>query len=168
MASYQGTVNTNGTYATDYQPIQVVTVFFDQDLQDEIAKLEPYASNTSARTRNQDDYLYTILTNGDYDPHMRYALKGDDVSKGIIGWIRIPVDLGNRQRDIRAAGTVGIPNNGGRRPISTAAPQTIDATEAGSAAVTAASSGYSSSKHNALMMALSLAALSWALLAACS
>ncbi|NJR42298.1 MAG: hypothetical protein HC767_06205 [Akkermansiaceae bacterium] len=39
-----------------------------------------------------------------------------------MGWLLIGVDVVTHPQDIRAAGTLGIPNNGGARPINSANP----------------------------------------------
>jgi hypothetical protein len=117
LASDQGTTLSNFTYSTDYIPLLVLQLFFDQTLLDDINEVEPYSSNTTPRTPNEVDYLYQVMTNNQvFDPHLNYALRGTNISEGIVAWLRIGIDLQQRAQDVYATGTLGIPNNAGPRP----------------------------------------------------
>lgn len=123
LASHRGYINSgNQTYSTDYIPLQTGQIFFDADLLEAVNSVEPYASNSANRTLNDVDYIYEVSTNRDFDPVLKYAYQGANISEGILGWLRIGVDLGFQPQDIRAAGTLGVLNNGGPRPLPTEAP----------------------------------------------
>ena len=115
LASHQGTLSTNSSYSTDYLPLQTLQIFFDEALLQEVNTVEPYSS-ISNHTTNIDDYLYSILTLKSFDPHMNYAYKGVDISSGIVGWMRVGIDLAVHGPTVTAEGTLGIPNNRGQRP----------------------------------------------------
>ena len=114
LASHQGSLATNSTYSTDYIPLQALQVFFDEALLQEVNAVEPYVSVRN-HTTNIDDYLYSILILKSFDPHLKYAYKGENITDGVVGWLRIGIDLAVSS-EVVAEGTLGIPNNGGPRP----------------------------------------------------
>lgn len=67
-------------------------IFFDQDLQALVEATRPYTLNKQALTTNAEDGILAIEASSS-DPVMRYILLGNAVSDGVLGWIRVGVDL---------------------------------------------------------------------------
>lgn len=83
-------VNDNNTL-TGFGASHVGQIFFDQTLQGEVEKVEPYASNDQPLTTNEEDNILAGEADS-ADPMMRYVQLGDNISDGILGWISLGID----------------------------------------------------------------------------
>ncbi|KAI0971532.1 Intradiol ring-cleavage dioxygenase [Xylaria arbuscula] len=85
------TLHSNGTvYAGNV--VSTGQLFFDEPLSEQIMALEPYASHSQInRTLNSVDSVFA--ESGNYNPVMSIVpADGEDVTKGVIGYITIGVD----------------------------------------------------------------------------
>ncbi|KAH8652312.1 Intradiol ring-cleavage dioxygenase [Xylariales sp. PMI_506] len=87
MAHIGATQLANGTIGGGHIA-QVGQLFLDQSLNEEIALVAPYSTNTQPFTRNVQD---GIMANeaGTSDPVLNYVYVGDDVSEGLFGWASV-------------------------------------------------------------------------------
>lgn len=87
-------------------------LFFDDDLTDKIATLDPYVGRTIARTRNDDD---GVLAGGLNEPGFfldMTPVDSDDLTKGFTGVVTLGIDpTAISQED----GPGGMPSQGGPR-----------------------------------------------------
>ncbi|PWY95355.1 protocatechuate 3,4-dioxygenase beta subunit [Aspergillus sclerotioniger CBS 115572] len=83
----------NGTLASG-KTVSTGQVFFGEDLEREIMALEPYASVTKVeRLTNQFDNTYNNENTGGYNALVSVVpMDGEDVTKGMIGFVTIGVD----------------------------------------------------------------------------
>ncbi|KAB2577943.1 putative protocatechuate -dioxygenase beta subunit protein [Lasiodiplodia theobromae] len=86
-------VRANGTVASS-DTISTGQVFAAEDLTQQIVALEPYNSHTGInRTTNAVDSIYSEETKNGFDPVLSIVpLDGEDVTKGMVGYITIGVD----------------------------------------------------------------------------
>lgn len=66
-------------------------VYFDQDLISRVEAVEPYVSNAQALTTNSEDHL--LAQENGADPFVQYALLGDTVADGVLGWITFGINV---------------------------------------------------------------------------
>ena len=78
-------------------------IFFDQDLLTRVGTTSPYNTNTQTLTTNDDDFILAQEA-ADTDPFVDYLQLTDDITDGILAWIRIGMDL-TEDEDITAAAT---------------------------------------------------------------
>lgn len=107
---YNGDTNITLSNQTSSSPssssnTHVGQILFDQDLQTLVEANEPYTLNLQALTTNIEDGILAIEASSS-DPMMRYVLLGNTVSDGVLGWIRVGVDLMN-SRTAREDGVCG-------------------------------------------------------------
>jgi len=94
--SNETTARTNGTIIdasnnfTTYASHTGQT-FFDQDLITKVNELDPYTGDTIAIVENAVDRVL-LEEAANVDPIYDYTLLGDDLSDGILAWIRIGID----------------------------------------------------------------------------
>ena len=86
----QTTVNDNNTLS-GLVASHIGQLFFDQALQREVEKLEPYASNDQPLTANDEDSILAGEADSS-DPMVRYVQLGSNIADGILGWISIGID----------------------------------------------------------------------------
>jgi hypothetical protein len=70
-------------------------IFFDQSLNDEVAKLPPYNTNTLFKTSNKNDMIMATGTAGNADNVVNYVLLGNKLEDGIFAWINFGIDTTN-------------------------------------------------------------------------
>ncbi|KAL4910575.1 hypothetical protein BDW74DRAFT_315 [Aspergillus multicolor] len=87
------TTRTNGTIVTS-NTVSTGQLYFTEELEQQIMALEPYASHTQInRTTNADDTVYFQDTVGGFNPVISVVpVDGEDVSKGMIGYVTLGVD----------------------------------------------------------------------------
>lgn len=90
------TLHDNGT-VTSGNLISTGQVYFDENLEQQIMALEPYASHTEInRTTNDVDSVYSQDTEGGYNPVFSVvAADGENVENGMVGYITVGVDTTN-------------------------------------------------------------------------
>ncbi|KAI9923723.1 hypothetical protein ASPWEDRAFT_120956 [Aspergillus wentii DTO 134E9] len=83
----------NGTIAKG-KTVSTGQLYFDEALEKKIMALEPYVSHTEInRTTNAADSVYSQDTEGGYNPVISVVpIDGEDVTKGMVGYITIGVD----------------------------------------------------------------------------
>ncbi|RDW94217.1 intradiol ring-cleavage dioxygenase [Aspergillus mulundensis] len=87
------TARANGTIVTG-DTVSTGQLYFAEELEAQIMALEPYASHTQInRTTNADDSVYFQDTDGGFNPVISVVpVDGEDVSKGMIGYVTLGVD----------------------------------------------------------------------------
>ncbi|KAJ5923555.1 Intradiol ring-cleavage dioxygenase core [Penicillium verhagenii] len=87
------TIRGNGTMAYG-NTVSTGQIYFDEDLEEKIMALEPYASHTEInRTTNVQDTVYGDDTDNGYNPVISVVpIDGNDLSKGMVGYITVGVD----------------------------------------------------------------------------
>ncbi|KAH7090999.1 aromatic compound dioxygenase [Auriculariales sp. MPI-PUGE-AT-0066] len=90
------TVADNGTFISHSGTLHHTgQLFFEQDLIESVAKLEPYASNALSyanATTNDQDGIYPYSTYGGYNPNLETSLLGDTLEDGLLGEIIITIN----------------------------------------------------------------------------
>lgn len=86
-------LRSNGTISSG-DIVSAGQIYFDEDLEEQIMALEPYSQHTQInRTTNAEDSIFSDGFAGGYDPVVSIvAADGEDVTKGMIGYITIGVD----------------------------------------------------------------------------
>jgi len=92
LATAEATVLPNKTF-TGGTARHIGQLYFDQDLIDEVEKLEPYVSNEQDLTTNSRDGIAPDQATEEYDPFLNYVLLGDKLEDGLLMWITIGLDL---------------------------------------------------------------------------
>lgn len=77
-------------------------MFFDQSLQAEVERNQPYSTNAQSLIKNADDAVLATEARSS-DPMMEYVLLGEQVTDGILGWISIGINATD-SRQVRAWG----------------------------------------------------------------
>ncbi|KAL4946412.1 hypothetical protein BDV06DRAFT_234017 [Aspergillus oleicola] len=87
------TLRGNGTISTS-NTVSTGQMYFNEDLEAKIMALEPYASHTEIeRTTNAKDTVYFQDTENGFNPVISVVpVDGNDVTKGMIGYITLGVD----------------------------------------------------------------------------
>lgn len=82
------TLHPNGTLDSG-NLVNTGQVYFDEDLEEQIMALEPYASHTTInRTTNSEDTVIADDSENGYDPIFEVvAVDGENVENGMIGFI---------------------------------------------------------------------------------
>ena len=89
-----GSVLANGTYVTgNGSTSHVGQLFFDTVLRDAVEATSPYNTNTQAVTTNDDDQWAPAAASASYDPYPDWAYLGDDITDGLLMWIRYATRL---------------------------------------------------------------------------
>lgn len=83
----------NGTIITGNK-VSTGQLYFDEALEEKIMALEPHASHTQInRTTNAEDTVFPYDTAGGFNPVINVIpIDGEDVTKGMIGYITLGVD----------------------------------------------------------------------------
>lgn len=86
-------LRSNGTISSG-DIVSAGQLYFDEDLEEKIMALEPYAQHTQInRTLNSEDSIFSDGFAGGYDPVISIVpADGEDVTNGMIGYITIGVD----------------------------------------------------------------------------
>lgn len=86
-------LRSNGTLSSG-DIVSAGQLYFDEDLEEQIMALEPYASHTQInRTTNAEDNLFSFGMDGDYNPVVSVVpIDGEDLTKGMIGYITMGVN----------------------------------------------------------------------------
>ncbi|KAB8209521.1 intradioldioxygenaselike [Aspergillus parasiticus SU-1] len=86
-------VRGNGTIVSG-NTVSTGQLYFDEALSQKVMSLEPYASHTQInRTTNAQDTIFPEGTDGGFNPVISVVpADGEDISKGMIGYITIGVD----------------------------------------------------------------------------
>ena len=94
QAHTEWTLRSNGTLVSG-NTRSTGQLFFDEELSQQIMALEPYASHTQIeRTTNDVDSIYSGETVNGWNPVVQVeALDGEDVTKGMVGYITLGVNL---------------------------------------------------------------------------
>lgn len=87
IAQQNGTVYDNGTYSGGTIS-HVGQLFFDESLKSAVYDTYPYTTNTQSYTTNDDDMWAPDQADNNYDPIPDYAYLGEDISDGLLMWIR--------------------------------------------------------------------------------
>jgi hypothetical protein len=91
-------------------------LFFDQDLVDEMTKLEPYTKNKSPRMFNKNDMIMAFGSKDGSDPVVEYIPLSNKLDDGVFAWINFGIDS-TATRSVRAAAncyeTGCVPNTKG-------------------------------------------------------
>lgn len=87
IAQQNGTVWDNGTYSGGTIS-HVGQLFFDESLKSAVYDTYPYNTNTQSYTTNDDDMWAPDQADNNYDPIPDYAYLGEDISDGLLMWIR--------------------------------------------------------------------------------
>lgn len=87
------TLHSNGTVSSG-NIVSTGQLYFEENLEQQIMALEPYASHTQInRTTNADDSVFDQDTEGGYNPVISVvAIDGENVENGMVGYITIGVD----------------------------------------------------------------------------
>lgn len=87
------TIRGNGTMAYG-NTVSTGQIYFDEQLEKKIMALEPYVSHTEInRTTNAQDSVFSQDTDGGYNPVISVVpMDGNDLSKGMVGYITVGVD----------------------------------------------------------------------------
>lgn len=106
-------IRKNGTISSG-NIVSAGQLYFDEDLEEQIMALEPYSQHTQInRTTNAEDDIYADGWAGGYNPIVSIvAADGEDVTKGMIGYITMGVDttaiethsLGGHDEPVDASG----------------------------------------------------------------
>lgn len=91
LAHIDATVNTDNNTIEGGTISHVGQLFFDQSLLTEVAKVDPYSTNTQTVTKNAADSIFKQEA-ASSDPVVNYVLLGDDVSEGLFGWVTVGID----------------------------------------------------------------------------
>ncbi|TQN67353.1 hypothetical protein CSHISOI_08089 [Colletotrichum shisoi] len=73
------------------QASHVGQIFFDSNLLDHVAAIHPYKSNSQRRIKNDQDAVLMQESNTS-DPMVQYAMMGNGVEEGLLGWIVLGID----------------------------------------------------------------------------
>ncbi|CAI7594026.1 unnamed protein product [Penicillium glandicola] len=95
------TIRGNGTMAYG-STVSTGQLYFDEVLSEKIMAQEPYASHTQInRTTNAEDSVFDQDTENGYNPVISVIpVDGNDVTKGMIGYITIGVDKNTPETDL--------------------------------------------------------------------
>ncbi|KAL3481309.1 Intradiol ring-cleavage dioxygenase [Aspergillus californicus] len=87
------TLRENGTITTG-NTVSTGQLYFNEALEEQIMALQPYASHTEIdRTTNAKDSVFSYDTTGGFSPVIDVVpVDGQDVTKGMIGYITLGVD----------------------------------------------------------------------------
>lgn len=98
----------NGTIVSS-NTVSTGQLFFDETLSQQIMAMEPYSAHTQInRTTNDVDSIFAGELVTGWNPIVQVeALDGEDVSKGMVGYITLGVDL-----TATSNGTAGTPPAG--------------------------------------------------------
>lgn len=86
-------LRSNGTVSSG-DIVSAGQLYFDEDIEEQIMALEPYASHTQInRTTNAEDTIFGDGFANGYDPVVSIVpMDGEDLTKGMIGYITIGVN----------------------------------------------------------------------------
>lgn len=87
ITEQNGTVFDNGTYSGGTIS-HVGQLFFDMALRSAVEATYPYTTNTQAITSNDDDMWAPDEADNNYDPFPDWAYLGNDITDGLLMWIR--------------------------------------------------------------------------------
>ncbi|PWY92293.1 aromatic compound dioxygenase [Aspergillus heteromorphus CBS 117.55] len=87
------TLHANGTIKTA-NTVSTGQIYFNEDLVDKLMAIEPYVSHTAInRTTNAADAVFPYDFGNEYNPVVSVVpIDGEDVTKGMVGYITIGVD----------------------------------------------------------------------------
>ncbi|KAE8147617.1 aromatic compound dioxygenase [Aspergillus avenaceus] len=90
-------IRSNGTLIAS-NTVNTGQIYFEEKLSQKIMSVEPYASHTEVkRTTNAEDMVFDQDTKNGYNPVVNIVpVDGEDVTKGMIGYITIGVDTSMR------------------------------------------------------------------------
>lgn len=97
------TAQANGTIL-DTTASHVGQIFFDQDLITQVEATATYSVNTQELTTNANDGILQQEADGS-DPYIEYALLGDTIEDGLLGWLAFGIDT-SLSKDVNAAATL--------------------------------------------------------------
>lgn len=100
LARVDATLHPNNTISGGRLPYSG-QLFYDQELIDEVAKVEPYSTNEKDVTLNKDDD-WLLGEAETFDPIFKYVYLGESVEDGLLQWITLGVDSG-RDVDVSVA-----------------------------------------------------------------
>jgi hypothetical protein len=86
------TVRSNGTTGADGAVTHIGQLFWPEDLKAVVEATAPYFPNTQAYTTNDEDMRSIVRAKDDFDPFPEYLYLGDDISDGLMAWIRIGIN----------------------------------------------------------------------------
>ncbi|GFN11423.1 hypothetical protein AtubIFM55763_009995 [Aspergillus tubingensis] len=102
----------NNTLSGGHIP-HIGQLFFDQDLISQVEATYPYNTSTVAITENADDHVVQVETaDSNSDPFFEYALLGDTVADGILGWITLGINV-TASHDTSATYAATLTSSGG-------------------------------------------------------
>lgn len=93
MVHTNATTYANDTLGNDIYASHVGQAFLDQDLITAVSKTSAYSSNKQSLTLNKDDSIFSeeAATDG-VDPVMEYAMLGDSIEDGLLGWLAFGIN----------------------------------------------------------------------------
>ncbi|KAL2110571.1 hypothetical protein VUR80DRAFT_994 [Thermomyces stellatus] len=80
----------NGTF-TDLSAAHVRQMYFDQDIRDEVERLQPYVLNKQSLTSDENYILGEEAAEA--DPFMQYVRLGERVEEGVRAWLAIGANM---------------------------------------------------------------------------